>query len=55
MELAELLVSEAVALVRQEVPAEKFLADLSSHLRLVRHLRIVVKEPPAFRSRRVRP
>ncbi len=42
--LAELLVSEAVALMQQEVPAEKFLADLSSHLRLVRHVRIVVKD-----------
>jgi two-component system sensor histidine kinase UhpB len=44
MELAELLVSEAVALMQQEVPAEKFLADLSSQLRLVRHVRIVVKD-----------
>src|SRR2546430_12762931 len=43
MELAELLVREAVALMQQEVPAEKFLADLSSQLRLVRHVRIVVK------------
>jgi two-component system sensor histidine kinase UhpB len=44
MELAELLVSEAVALMQQEVPAEKFLADLTSQLRLVRHVRIVVKD-----------
>src|SRR6266545_1038515 len=44
MELAQLLVSEAVALMRQEVPAEKFLADLTSQLRLVRHVRIVVKD-----------
>src|SRR6266851_8177212 len=44
MELAELLVREAVALMQQEVPAEKFLADLSSQLRLVRHVRIVVKD-----------
>jgi two-component system sensor histidine kinase UhpB len=44
MELAELLVSEAVALMRQEVPAEKFLAELPSQLRLVRHVRIVVKD-----------
>src|ERR687888_402421 len=43
MELAELLVREAVALMQQEVPAEKFLADLSSQLRLLRHVRIVVK------------
>src|ERR1700730_18475003 len=42
MELAQLLVSEAVALMQQEVPAEKFLADLSSPLRLIRHVRIVV-------------
>jgi two-component system sensor histidine kinase UhpB len=44
MELAELLVSEAVSLMQQELPAEKFLADLSSRLRLVRHVRIVVKD-----------
>ena len=44
MELAQLLVSEAVGLMQQEVPAEKFLADLSSPLRLVRHVRIVVKD-----------
>src|SRR4029077_17623496 len=47
MELAELLVSEAVALMQQEIPAEKFLADLSSQLRLVRHVRIVVKDAAA--------
>ena len=35
MELA-LLVGEAVGLIQQEVPAEKFLTDLSSQLRLVR-------------------
>jgi two-component system sensor histidine kinase UhpB len=44
MELAQLLVSEAVALMQQEVPAEKFLADLTSPLRLIRHVRIVVKD-----------
>jgi two-component system sensor histidine kinase UhpB len=44
MELAQLLVSEAVALMRQEVPAEKFLADLTSPLRLLRHVRIVVED-----------
>src|SRR6516164_3263693 len=43
-ELAELLVREAVGLMQQEVPAEKFLADLNSQLRLVRHVRIVVKD-----------
>jgi two-component system, NarL family, sensor histidine kinase UhpB len=37
-------VSEAVALMQQEVPAEKFLADLSSPLRLIRHVRIGVKD-----------
>jgi two-component system sensor histidine kinase UhpB len=44
MELAQLLVSEAVGVMQQEVPAEKFLADLASPLRLVRHVRIVVKD-----------
>jgi two-component system, NarL family, sensor histidine kinase UhpB len=44
MELAQLLVSEAVALMRQAVPAERFLADLTSQLRLIRHVRIVVKD-----------
>jgi two-component system sensor histidine kinase UhpB len=44
MELAELLVREAVTLMQQEVPAERFLADLSSQLRLVRHVRMVVKD-----------
>src|SRR5258706_14371122 len=48
MELAELLVSEAVALMQQEGPAEKFLADLSSQLRLGRHGPVVGEEaaPP---------
>jgi len=45
MELAQLLVSEAVALMQQEVPAEKFLADLASPLRLVRHVRTLVMAP----------
>ncbi|MCC6780160.1 MAG: ATPase [Hyphomicrobiales bacterium] len=44
MELAELLVKEAVALMRQEVPAERFLADLIPQLRLIRHVRIAVKD-----------
>jgi hypothetical protein len=44
MELAELLVGEAVNLMQQEVPAERFLDDLSSQLRLVRHVRIGVKD-----------
>jgi hypothetical protein len=49
MELARLLVSEAVGLMRQEIPAEKFLADLTSQLRLVRHVRIVVKDAAGAR------
>jgi two-component system, NarL family, sensor histidine kinase UhpB len=44
MELAQLLVGEAVPLMQQEVPAERFLGDLSSQLRLVRHVRIGVKD-----------
>ncbi len=44
MELAQLLVREAVALMQQEVPAEKFLADLTPQLRFIRHVRIVVKD-----------
>jgi two-component system sensor histidine kinase UhpB len=44
METARLLIGEAVGLMRQEVPAERFLADLSSQLRLVRHVRIGVKD-----------
>jgi two-component system, NarL family, sensor histidine kinase UhpB len=49
MELAQLLVREAVGLMRQEVPAEKFLSDLTSQLRLVRHVRIVVKDAAGAR------
>src|SRR5262249_46452863 len=48
MGLAELLVSEAVALMQQEVPAEKFLADLRSQLRLVRHAPIVGQGAAGF-------
>lgn len=44
MELARLLIGEAVGFMRQEVPAERFLIDLSSQLRLVRHVRIGVKD-----------
>jgi two-component system, NarL family, sensor histidine kinase UhpB len=44
MELAQLLVSEAVGLMQQAMPAEKFLADIASPLRLVRHVRIVVRD-----------
>jgi two-component system sensor histidine kinase UhpB len=44
MELAQLLVSEAADLMQQETPAEKFLSDLTSRLRSVRHVRIGVKD-----------
>ena len=44
MQLARLLIGEAVGLMRQEMPAERFLTDLSSQLRLVRHIRIGVKD-----------
>jgi two-component system sensor histidine kinase UhpB len=44
MELAELLVTEAVGLMQQQVPAQKFLSDLTSQLRHLRHVRIVIKD-----------
>src|SRR5271165_3658191 len=44
MRLAELLVGEAVGLIQQEIPAEQFLADLPPRLRLVRHVRLEVKD-----------
>jgi two-component system sensor histidine kinase UhpB len=44
MRLAELLVSEAVHLMQQQIPAEQFLAELPSQLRSVRHVRIWVKD-----------
>jgi two-component system sensor histidine kinase UhpB len=44
MRLAELLVGEAVGLMQQEVPAEQFLTDLPPRLRLVRHVRIEVRD-----------
>ena len=49
MELAQLLVSEAVGLMQQEVPAERFLGHLASQLRPMRHVRIVVKDTPGSR------
>jgi two-component system sensor histidine kinase UhpB len=49
MELAQLLVSEAVDLVQQEVPAERFLGHLASQLRPIRHVRIVVRDTPGSR------
>jgi two-component system sensor histidine kinase UhpB len=54
MQLAELLVSEAAGLLQQEVPAERFLEDLASHLRALRHVRISVTEA-AGRSLVLRP
>jgi two-component system sensor histidine kinase UhpB len=44
MRLAELLVSEAVQFMQQEVPAEQFLAALPAQLRSVRHVRVSVKD-----------
>src|SRR5262249_52802101 len=44
MELAELWVTEAVLLAQRGAPAERFLAELSSQLRLVRHVRIEVRD-----------
>ncbi len=42
--LAEALVGDAVALARQQLPAEQFLADLPLQLRSIRHVRIAVKD-----------
>src|SRR5262249_7079760 len=42
--LAEALVGDAVALARQQLPAEQFLADLPLQLRAIRHVRIAVKD-----------
>jgi two-component system sensor histidine kinase UhpB len=44
MKLAELLVGEAVQLVAQGIPAEQFLKTLPAQLRLVRHVRIFVRD-----------
>src|SRR5437899_581907 len=44
MELAELWVQEAVLLAQRESPADRFLAELSSQLRRVRHVRIEVRD-----------
>jgi two-component system, NarL family, sensor histidine kinase UhpB len=42
--LAELMVSEALGLVREDAPTEKILASLPSHLRFLRHVRIAVTD-----------
>jgi two-component system, NarL family, sensor histidine kinase UhpB len=44
MELAELMVSEAVQLIAQGTPAEQFLRTLPVQLRIVRHVRIFVRD-----------
>jgi two-component system sensor histidine kinase UhpB len=49
MELAHLLVSEAVGLMQQETPAERFLNQLASQLWPMRHVRIIVKDAPGSR------
>jgi two-component system, NarL family, sensor histidine kinase UhpB len=41
--LAETLVGDAAALARQQLPAERFLAELPVQLRSIRHVRIAVK------------
>jgi two-component system sensor histidine kinase UhpB len=42
--LAELLVSDAVSLARQAVPAEQFLETLPAQLHSIRHVRVQVKD-----------
>jgi two-component system, NarL family, sensor histidine kinase UhpB len=44
MRLAELMVSEAVQLIRQGIPAEQFLKTLPGQLRFVRHVRVGVRD-----------
>ncbi len=44
MRLAELMVSEAVQLIQQGIPAEQFLKTLPGQLRFVRHVRIGVRD-----------
>jgi two-component system, NarL family, sensor histidine kinase UhpB len=44
MRLAGLMVSEAVQLIEQGTPAEQFLKSLPAQLRLVRHVRIFVRD-----------
>ncbi len=42
--LAELMVSEAIGLVRENAPTERILASLPSQLRFLRHVRIAVTD-----------
>jgi two-component system, NarL family, sensor histidine kinase UhpB len=44
MRLAELMVSEAVQLIQQGIPAEQFLKTLPAQLRFLRHVRIGVRD-----------
>ena len=44
MTLAELMVSEAVQLIQQGIPAEPFLNTLPQRLRFVRHVRIGIRD-----------
>jgi two-component system sensor histidine kinase UhpB len=44
MRLAELMVSEAVQLIQQGIPAEQFLKTLPAQLRFVRHVRVGVRD-----------
>ena len=44
MRLAELMVSEAVQLIQQRIPAEQFLETLPGQLRFVRHVRVGVRD-----------
>ncbi|HMA71835.1 MAG TPA: ATP-binding protein [Xanthobacteraceae bacterium] len=44
MRLAELMVSEAVQLIQQGIPAEQFLKTLPGQLRFLRHVRIGVRD-----------
>jgi two-component system sensor histidine kinase UhpB len=44
MELAELWVNEAVSTAQQQAPAQRFLDELASQLRMVRHVRIEVRD-----------
>jgi len=44
MRLAELMVSEAVQLIQQGIPAEQFLKTLPGQLRFVRHVRVGVRD-----------
>src|SRR5215470_5122482 len=44
MRLAELMVSEAVQLIQQGIPAEQFLKALPGQLRFVRHVRVRLRD-----------